>query len=123
MATRAEIVATMPKELQRAQAAIELPEVQEMMQRLAQYNLAVCMPHMHTDEEDFSVLPDDMLQVEKNCVVEFAERETVSEVESVAVAWKWVDNGVISGAVCVQVCTPVHTQSGVKGHRTQHNRH
>ncbi len=39
-----DVVANFPHDLRQAQEAIELPEVQDMIRRLSEYNLGVFMP-------------------------------------------------------------------------------
>ena len=39
----------LPQALRTAQEAIHLPEVQEMLRRLAEYRLGIFMPHMHDE--------------------------------------------------------------------------
>ena len=83
-----------PEELQRAQAAINLPEVREMLARLAKYNLGVCMPHMHAGESGaFQVLPHDTVQMESNLEVTFLPRGEAQALTAVPVAWRWVESG------------------------------
>ena len=55
---------TMAPEIAKAMQAIELPEVRDMLRRLAEYNLGICIPHMHRPDLDFDVLPPDTVQVE-----------------------------------------------------------
>jgi hypothetical protein len=112
----------LPEELRIAQEAVNLPEVQEMMKRLSKYNLGICMPHMHDDEQGrFQPLPQDMVQVETDLEVHFLKRSEAQKIPSVPVAWQWVDNGIESMAVCVSQCVPVHSQSGGDGHKTMHS--
>ena len=40
---------SLPQALMTAQAAIHLPEVQEMLRRLSEYKLGIFMPHMHDE--------------------------------------------------------------------------
>jgi len=55
----------LPPELRSAQAAVQLPEVQEMLRRLSGHGLGIFMPHMHDERTgDFLSLPGDLTQVE-----------------------------------------------------------
>ena len=64
--------AGLPAELQVAQGAIGLPEVQAMLRRLADFNLGIYMPHLHEDETGrFLPLPDGLIQVEDDLTVTF----------------------------------------------------
>ena len=48
----------LPRALRNAQAAMHLPEVQEMLCRLSEYNLGIFMPHMHDERTgEFQPLP------------------------------------------------------------------
>lgn len=114
---------SLPPELQRAQEAIQLPEVQELMRKLADYNLAVCMPHMHNDDDGgFKVLPADMVQVERDLQVSFEPRRDAESLRAIPVAWQWQQTGPVGMAVCVQICTLVTVQSGGEYHQQVHNR-
>ena len=69
----------MPPALRRAQAAIHLPEVQAMLQRLSEFDLGVFMPHQHDERTgDFQPLPDDMMQVESGLDVSFRPSEDIA---------------------------------------------
>ena len=58
----------MPPASRRSRAAIHLPEVQAMLQRLSEYDLGIFMPHQHDERTgDFQPLPDDVMQVESGC--------------------------------------------------------
>lgn len=62
----------LPKELQVAQDSIDLPEVQEMLQKLSQYNLGIFMPHKHDEQTGaFQPLPPGITQVEDGLKVSF----------------------------------------------------
>jgi hypothetical protein len=77
-----------------AQEAIETGEVQAMMKRLAEFNLGVCMPHMHPQPGQFVDLPANMVAVERK--TEFVPH---SEAEgTLPVAWRWDE---AAGAVVV----------------------
>lgn len=111
----------LPTALQVAQNAINQKEVQDMLKTLSKYNLGICMPHMHTDEEDFAILPENMLQVETNCYVTF-EKEGISlNDKSVPVSWRWSGNETTGSAKCNTICTPTHLQSGGEGHKVMHS--
>jgi len=51
-------------DVRRAMEAIELPEVNTMLQRLAKYGLGISVPHMHGTDCQFLPLPDGMVAVE-----------------------------------------------------------
>lgn len=73
----------LPQALKTAQAAIHLPEIQEMLCELSKYHLGIFMPHMHDEQSGaFQPLPDDFMQVESGLGVSFqpnAEIESKTE--------------------------------------------
>ena len=98
---------SLPEELEIAQRAIDLPEVQEMIRRLAAYNLGVYMPHMHdVSTGAMQVLPEGMFQVEDDLKVSF-QRTDPPGGTYVPVAWIWRD-GAVPGAKCASICMTVH---------------
>ena len=104
--TSSETTSGMAPEIQRAFASLELQEVQDIMKRLAEFNLGVCVPHMHRADLDFATLPSDLVQVEENLQVRWVTRDTLASLpNSVQVAWRWVDNGVSSAAECIKTCS------------------
>lgn len=81
----------LPEELAIARRAIELPEVQEMMRKLAAYNLGIYMPHMHDVKTGaFKVLPAGVTQVEDNLKISFQSVDPQGR-SYVPVAWLWRD--------------------------------
>lgn len=105
-------------EIRDALAAINTSEVQDIIKRLAKFNLGVCVPHMHLADIDFAPLPDDAIQVEEDCQVRWVSRSDVEAMpDSVAVAWRWLDDGVRAAAKCIAVCSPNPKKGHVKtGH-------
>ena len=105
----------MPAELQIAQNAIDLPEVQEMLRKLSKYNLGIYMPHMHDDDTgEFRPLPTGFTQVEDALKVSFEPADQVADTVDrsyVPIGWFWVD-GAHPMAVCTNRCVllgPMHT--------------
>ncbi len=83
----------LPEELRIAQEAIETDEVQEMVRRLAKYNLGVYMPHLHETGEGFYPLPSEMIAVEENMITRFISRkEAANDPHRLPVAWRWIDD-------------------------------
>ena len=83
---------SLPQELRTAQAAIHLPEVQDMLRRLSDYNLGIFMPHMHHEQTGiFQSLPDDVMQVESGLEVSFQPAEDIANREDrfLSVGWCW----------------------------------
>lgn len=75
-----------------AQRAIETPVVQEIIKKLATYNLGVCLPHMHDDTGPMLTLPETLVQLEDKLVVSFVPGEQVADAtaqELRPVAWRW----------------------------------
>lgn len=91
----------LPEPLQRAQAAVALPEVVAAMQMLAKHGLGICMPHAHSAERDFDVLPVGMVQVERNQIVTFETADTAQAMTRIPVAWRYEEaNGVARVTEC-----------------------
>lgn len=113
----------LPAELRKAQEAINLPEVQDIIKRLATYNLGVCMPHIHDERAGgFKALPEDMVQVESDLRVTFVTRSKAERTTAVPVAWQWSGDGVTSGAICISQCEVSTTPDGSERHVRLHNR-
>jgi hypothetical protein len=93
-------------ELRKAQDAMHLPEVQEMLRKLAAHNLGVFMPHMHDDDSGgFQHLPGDLVQVERGLKVTFEPADQTNDAKRfVPVGWVWHDDGVKATAKCVMKC-------------------
>ena len=93
-------------ELRTAQAAIQFPEVQEMLRRLAAHGLGICMPHMHDEiTGEFQPLPDQLLQVETGLEVSFQPATEIAKQAGrfLPVAWVWRDGMSMPSAVCEMV--------------------
>jgi len=111
--------ASLPQALRTAQEAIHLPEVQQMLRRLADYKLGVFMPHMHDEKTgEFKSLPDEVTQVESGLEVSFQPtEEIVNQTDRfLPVGWFWRAGVSTSSAVCEMVREekPGDTQRYVK---------
>src|SRR5580704_7793447 len=86
-----ELPAGLPPELRKAQEAMFLPEIRQILKKLAEYNLGVCMPHKHNEETGrFETLPDEVVQVERALTVTFEPATALKDRASyVPVAWMW----------------------------------
>ena len=96
----------MPPALRRAQAAIHLPEVQAMLQRLSEFDLGIFMPHQHDERTgDFQPLPDNVMQVEAGCQLSFQNtQEIVNQAgRFLPVAWRWRAGASVPASVCEMV--------------------
>lgn len=96
----------LPQALRTAQAAIHLPEVQEMLRRLSEYKLGIFMPHMHDEQTgEFQSLPDEVMQVEAAMEVSFRPtEEIVNQTDRfLPVGWVWRAGASASSAVCEMV--------------------
>ena len=96
----------MPPALRRAQAAMLLPEVQAMLQRLADFELGIFMPHRHDERtSDFQPLPDDVMQVEAGCQVSFQNTQAIVNQGNrfLPVAWRWRTGAAVHASVCEMV--------------------
>lgn len=96
----------LPQPLQIAQEAINLPEVQEMLRRLSEYHLGICMPHMHDEKSgDLPPLPDDVTQLESGLQVSFRSSQSLeSQTELfLPTSWSWRGSAPTPIAVCEMV--------------------
>ncbi len=101
-----EVLDFLPEPFQVAQKAIDLPEVKEMMARLAKYNLGIFMPHQHNAESGaFEVLEDGKMQMENDLQVSFMTKEEAAKINSLPVGWVWKNDGVRGSAECTFGCT------------------
>ena len=97
---------SLPQALMTAQAAIHLPEVQEMLRRLAEYKLGIFMPHMHDEHSgEFQLLPDNVIQVESGLEVSFQPLDKLANRTDrfLPVGWGWRAGASIPLAVCEMV--------------------
>lgn len=96
----------LPRALLTAQEAVQLPEVQEMLRRLSEYNLGVYMPHIHDERTGgFRPLADEVIQVESGLAVSFrpAEEISVQADRFLPVGWLWRAGASTPSAVCEMV--------------------
>ena len=96
----------LPPRIRAAQAAIHFPEVQDMLRRLSEYDLGICMPHMHDElTGDFAPLPTGVVQVESGLTVSFEPAGDVAERAEpfMAVGWAWRDGESVPVAACEMV--------------------
>ena len=94
---------SLPQALMTAQAAIHLPEVQEMLRRLAEYKLGIFMPRMHDEHSgEFQLLPDNVIQVESGLEVSFQALDELANRTDrfLPVGWGWRGGASIPLAVC-----------------------
>ena len=77
----------LPQALRTAQDAIHFPEVQEMLRRLSEYRLGICMPHMHEETGGFQPLPDAVMQIESGLEVSFQSAEEIATRQSNFSLW------------------------------------
>jgi hypothetical protein len=93
----------LPRTLELAQAAIDLPEVQEMLRRLSDFKLGIFMPHMHDEHTgEFQPLSDEVTQVENGLEVSFRPSEEVANCTArfLPVGWCWRAGAPTASAVC-----------------------
>ncbi len=96
----------LPPRLRSAQAAVQLPEVQEMLRRLSSHGLGIFMPHMHDERTgEFLSLPDDVTQVEAGLEVSFQPSTEIANQADrfLSVAWVWRHDMSMTSAVCEMV--------------------
>lgn len=100
-----EVLDFLPEPFQVAQKAIDLPEVQEMMAKLAKYNLGVFMPHQHNAESGaFEVLEEGKMQMENDLQISFMTKDEAAKINSLPVGWVWKNDGVQGSAECTFGC-------------------
>ena len=93
----------LPQALRTAQAAIHLPEVQEMLRRLSEYKLGIFMPHMHDEQTgEFQPLPDEVMQVESGLEVSFQPTVEIANQPDrfLPVGWFWRAGASTTVAAC-----------------------
>ena len=93
----------LPPALKSAQAAMQLPEVQDMLRRLSAFQLGIFMPHLHDDRTgEFQPLPDEVTQLESGRTVSFERLEDIARrTESyLPVGWRWCAGASTVAAVC-----------------------
>ena len=107
----------------RAQTAIHLPEVQDMLRRLSQYDLGIFMPHIHDAHTgEFQPLPAGVMQVESGMEVSFQPTADIAHQKNrfLHVAWVWRAGALTPAAACEMVwdegqsdeeCKAKHTMS------------
>jgi len=109
----------LPEELQKAQLAMYEPEVQEMLKKLSEYNLGICMPHKHNEADgSFMVLPADEVQVEDDLNVSFSKREDLPKKKMVEVGWFWKEGAATISSMCTTTCV-MDNDMHKNGHASQ----
>ena len=101
-----ESVRGLPTTLIVAQEAINLPEVQEMLRRLSEFELGIFMPHMHDEQSGaFQRLRDGLVQVESGLEVSFQPlQEITSQTDRfLPVSWVWRAGASTPAAACEMV--------------------
>lgn len=88
----------LPESMQIAQKAIRTKEVQDIIKKLADYNLGVTMPHMHHVEGEFSELPTGMISLEQKS--DFILEKDADPVNTLPVSWRWKDGKVVTAGSC-----------------------
>ena len=114
----------LPPELMTAQEAINLPEIQEMLRRLSEYNLGICMPHMHDEQTGvFQPLPKELVQVEDGLEVSFRSAEEIRNQRNryIPVAWSWRDGALAEEGMCFSYCQKA-AEDDEAGHRQKHRK-
>ncbi len=113
----------LPQCLLSAQEAIHLPEVQEMLHRLAAYRLGIYMPHMHDAQSGtFLPLADEVTQVESGLQVSFQPSAAIAKEADryLPVGWVWRDGAPATSAVCEMVR---EEQAGNAGRYGRYDKH
>jgi len=93
----------LPPTMRSAQAAIQLPEVQDMLRRLSAFQLGIFMPHQHDEATgEFLTLPVDVMQVESGLAVSFKRLNVIASQSAsfLPVAWLWRAGAPTVAAAC-----------------------
>ena len=93
----------LPPTLRTAQAAMQLPEVQDMLRRLSAFQLGIFMPHQHDEATgEFLPLPADVMQVESGLTVSFERLDEIANQTAsfLPVGWLWRSGATTVAAVC-----------------------
>jgi hypothetical protein len=75
-----------------AAAAVALPEVQELIKKLAQYNLGAYALHMHDANGTVQTLPPSTIVVEKDAQISFVDEGSISATQRdglAPVGWRY----------------------------------
>jgi hypothetical protein len=86
-----------------AQAAMQLPEVQDMLRRLSAFDLGIFMPHQHDEATgEFLPLHGDVVQVESGLTVSFQRQDEIANrtVSFLPVGWFWRAGASTVAAAC-----------------------
>ncbi len=98
----------LPPTLRAAQAAIQLPEVQDMLRRLSAFDLGIFMPHQHDEATgEFLPLHGDVVQIESGLAVSFERLDEIANrtVSFLPVGWFWRAGASEVAAACEMVDT------------------
>jgi hypothetical protein len=93
----------LPSGLGAAQAAMHLPEVQDMLRRLSDFQLGIFMPHQHEEATgEFLPLPADVMQVESGLAVSFQRLDAMAShtASFLPVGWLWRGGATTVAAAC-----------------------
>ena len=96
----------LPPALQTAQAAMQIPEVQEMLRKLSAHRLGIFMPHQHDEATgEFQPLPDEVVQLESGLAVSFEPLDEIARQSAsfLPVSWVWRAGAASVAAVCEMV--------------------
>ena len=98
----------LPPTLRTAQAAMQLPEVQDMLRRLSEFQLGIFMPHQHDEATgEFLPLSADVMQVESGLTVSFQRLDEIANQTAsyLPVGWLWCSGAPTVASVCEMVDT------------------
>ena len=104
----------LPQAFISAQEALNLPEVQDMLKRLSEFQLGIFMPHTHDEKTGaFQLLGDDVVQVESGLEVSFkaAKEIAIQKNSFLPVGWFWRADQ----SAPVAVCEMISRESAIDG--------
>ena len=83
----------------RARQAVDLPEVQAIIQQLGKHGLGVFIPHAHTSD-GFVPLPRDVISMESDLKVSFVTTDDPILDDATVVGWVWDSHAARVAAAC-----------------------
>ena len=117
----------LPPTLKAAQAAMQMPEVQDMLRRLSTFKLGIFMPHQHDEVTgEFLPLHSDCIQVESGLAVSFQRPDEIANQAAsfLPVGWFWRAGASTVAAACEMAGTggpDGEAEQGVKHKMIQDN--
>ena len=97
---------TIAVKIAKARASIELPEVRDVICKVAAYNPNPYIPHVRRPDIDFDALALDAVRMEENGHARWVARAVIGNYRAVPAAWQWVNKGVVADATWDRLVHP-----------------